>query len=105
METTETKKISNLDSLLTNSDDQPIRIDTGGQATIRKALLILLNNHRCSMLDTLRLFEVAVKIRVAGASAELSEADHAFVKDVLEKSWQTAPFGAYAMAQLHKAVT
>lgn len=99
-----TKSITNLDQCLTTAEDVPIRLDTGGGLTVRRALLLLLGNHRCDAPGTFRVYEIAVRVRVAEDQLDLSEADHIFVQDVVEKAWQNAPFGAYTMAQLLRSV-
>lgn len=92
--------IENLDRILISTEGLPIKVDTGGHLTLRRTLLILLGAHRCGAPEVFRVYEVATKILAAEVQIDLSEADQAFLSDVVEKSWQVAPFGAFVMAQV-----
>lgn len=98
-----TKQIQNLDRVIETADGSRVRVDTGDDFTVRRALLNLLGSHKCSAVESFRIYELAIRLRSAGDELELSEADHLLVKTVVEAGGQQA-FGGFILAQVYRAV-
>jgi hypothetical protein len=98
------RRIGGLDTIVESALGGPVRTDRNESLTIRAALLICLNSHECSAVESFRVYEIAVRIRAADGAIDLSEADHAFVKDVVQKIGPRAIPGGFALAQVWRAV-